>query len=121
MPQTPTFLLPYPAPGSAADVPYDMQQLAEAVEARLQGLKRAAGGRVTLTPSGGAAPYSASVTVTFPAGRFTAAPAVTATPESIASTNMRASASSVTTTGFTLTFFRDNTTATPVSWTAVEI
>ena len=37
MPTTPTWSFPYPAPSSAPDVPYDIQQLAEAVEARLKG------------------------------------------------------------------------------------
>lgn len=38
MPTTPTFALPYPSPGAAADVPYDIQQLAERVEEVQAGL-----------------------------------------------------------------------------------
>lgn len=38
MPTTPTFALPYPAPTAAPDVPYDVQQLAQQVEAIAQTL-----------------------------------------------------------------------------------
>lgn len=38
MPTTPKFALPYPAPTAAPDVPYDVQQLAQQVEAAMQTL-----------------------------------------------------------------------------------
>lgn len=45
MPTTPALALPYPDPGATPDVPYDMQQLAEAVEDKVPGASVLKGGK----------------------------------------------------------------------------
>jgi hypothetical protein len=83
MPNTPALSLPYPPPtGVAPDVPYYLQQLAEAVEA-------------VITDAGSQKPIASGVqtfeftadatiaeTITFPVGRFSVAPIVVAVPNS---------------------------------------
>jgi hypothetical protein len=82
---TPTQLLPYPELNDAANVPVDMKELADRLEALLskgQSLAVAAGlATLTLTNAS-----NAEITVTFPAGRFSAAPAVVATINASVST-----------------------------------
>jgi hypothetical protein len=73
---TPTYALPYPELTDPANVPVDMKELAEATEAVLGGRRSASGTASLALPTAQAAN---SVAVTFPAGRFTAAPAVTVT------------------------------------------
>lgn len=63
--------------------------------------------------------FSVSTAVNFVPGRFTVAPAVNVTPISAASQNMHAGATNITTTGFTLYYWRANQTATSLSWSAV--
>ena len=70
--------LPYPELNDAANVPVDMKELADRLEALLkngQSLAGAAGSvNIVLTNQS-----VRQVSITFPAGRFTSAPAVTAT------------------------------------------
>ena len=75
-----------------------------------------AAGTVTLSFSG--APASASVT--FPAGRFTHAPIVTATL-GVASLGISLSATSVTATGCTIGGSSSYTGSVPVQWVAVQM
>ena len=75
-----------------------------------------AAGTVTLSFSG--APASASVT--FPAGRFTAAPVVTATL-AVAGLGISLSATSVTASGCTIGGSSSYTGSVPVQWVAVQM
>ncbi|MBO0885111.1 MAG: hypothetical protein J2P17_33230 [Mycobacterium sp.] len=80
MPDTSDLGLPYPLPTDAiANGANDIQNLATALDAHL----RIASGVVSIPTN--AANTQAQVTVTFPAARFTAAPAVTVTGVSLAS------------------------------------
>ena len=63
--------LPYPSSTDTPDVPRDVKALADALEARLQ--RNVYSGAVTVPVSNAS---TASVAVTFPAGRFSAAPHV---------------------------------------------
>lgn len=113
--------LPYPDPdGLVNDVDLVLRQLAEAVDGKLTGLVRAAGGRRTVSVSAANTNYSA--TVNFPAGRFTAPPAVTVTPEITGYLDSTyAAVSAVTADGFTLRWRRSVTTDFDVAWTAVAV
>ena len=63
MPSTPKFALPYPAGTAAPDVPYHLQQLAQAIETYINTYFQA--GIVTVNPPGTAGPL-ASAAVVFP-------------------------------------------------------
>lgn len=94
-------------------------------KAYVDGKTQIASGRVTVTPAGTYASANGTmaygeVTVTFPVGRFTAAPAVVATSSSSSNVVQSASSLNVTTTGATISLRRGNTTATGVDWIAIN-
>lgn len=70
MPSTPTHGLPYPGPSDTPDVPYWNQQLAEAVEAKMQGQSSGSSKRshIQTYASGGTTDASGFLTVSHTAG-----------------------------------------------------
>ena len=80
--------------------------------------KRVLTGSITITPSAANTPTSANIT--FPAGRFTAAPTVMVTPSTTVpgSTVTGWAATGATATGATLWVTRTNTTNTLLNWVA---
>lgn len=70
-----------------------------------------------LTASGGG--FSGAKNVNFVTGRFTVAPAVTLGVYTQAANDQHAGIANVTTTGFTLYYWRANLSATTVAWSAV--
>lgn len=96
--------------------------ISAAVLAALARLPRAvAQGRVTITPTAADTPIG--VSVLFPAGRFTVAPRVQVTAESVTpGTAMKGVGySSPSTTGATIYLTRTDLIATPVVWTATQM
>jgi hypothetical protein len=79
---------------------------------------RVASGIVTITPVANAA---TTVSITFPAGRFTSPPHMQVTANTaVAGTVQEVSASNVTATGCDISIYRSNVTATGVWWLAVQ-
>jgi hypothetical protein len=97
MPTTAKLALPYPAPSDTPDVPYRMQLLAEAVETATPVKVRTGTGVAVGAVAAGA---STTVSVTFPAGTFTTAPAVIA---QVTSTRLGVATTAKSNTGFTIT------------------
>ena len=77
-----------------------------------------AAGEVTITP---VANTPTSVTVTFPAGRFTDAPRVVVTGRTTSTAFVWASGGGATATSFTASLLRTNTTATALDWIAIQM
>lgn len=126
MPTTSQYGWSTPAPTDPDDVPTDLASLASQIEATMSTILarlpyRVLTGMVTVTPS--AANTPTSVTVTFPAGRFTATPIVVAIPHTTAPgtqvTGVGIGASSAS--GCTIVGTRTNTTAFTVSWIAIQV
>jgi hypothetical protein len=105
MGSTPEYTLPYPELTDSANVPRDVQSLAEAVEAAVLSTIPPTptpptpvwSGRATISLTNDAI---GSTAVTFPVGRFATAPNVTATASSSAQV---VAVSNVTATGLTVT------------------
>lgn len=81
---------------------------------------RTAGGRQQMVPAGSSAPYTKITHVTFPAGRFTAAPIVVCGINTTADTDSFVGAQNVTVSGFDLFFKRDSKTSTETYWFAYD-
>lgn len=93
-----------------------IRTLAEQVDTNLG---RAAGGLVTITPSGAGA--ATPVAVTFPAGRFTVAPYMVSNMSAGSNTDRQTGVTGVTTTGATITLTSATAAAVPVYWLALQI
>lgn len=98
----------------------DINRLADWVASRTIGRRIAASGRVTPDVSGSGSLYTADVTVTLPAGRFTSTPRVTVTPLSGTNEDMGATTQNITATSFGIHFHRTTNTSTGLDWVAVE-
>jgi hypothetical protein len=72
---TPKYQFPSPLLSEAPDGPKAVSDLATAVETKIDSMPRAASGTTTFNWANA---FSTSATITFPAGRFTATPSVTA-------------------------------------------
>lgn len=98
----------------------DINRLADWVAQRTAGVQVSAGGVATVTPTGSGSAYDTTTTVTLPVGRFAAAPAVTATPNTGAQNEMHCGIQNVTAASFTLYYFRTNAASNvSIYWTAV--
>jgi hypothetical protein len=108
---------PYPVgTDRVADGDNVIQALAEKVDGSL-GL--AAGGLVTITPSGAGA--ATPIAVTFPAGRFTVAPWMVSNMSAGSNTDRQTGVTGVTTTGATITLTSATAAAVPVYWIALQV
>lgn len=99
----------------------DINRLADWVAQRTSGVSAVAGGNLSVTPTGSGSAYDCTTTVTLPTGRFASAPSVTATPNTGAQNSQHCGIQNLTSTSFTLYYFRTNA-ATNVSiyWVAVS-
>jgi len=119
--------LPYPTSTDIPDVPEDIRKLAVAVDARVPVAYSA--GLASIAAAACGASGSLSVAVTFPVGRFTQAPVVSATIAAVISNSvpMIPRTSPSTAAGVTLYVFNNSagsitpSAAIPVSWHAVQM
>ena len=126
MPTTSRYGWSTPAPTDPDDVPTDMASLASQIEATMSTILarlpyRVLTGMVSIVPS--AANTPTYVDVTFPAGRFSAAPVVQVTPSTGAPGTLVTGVGvvNVTTTGCRIYLTRTNTGSTGVYWTAIQV
>jgi hypothetical protein len=118
---TPKYQFPSPLLSEPPDGPKAVKDLATAVEATIASLPKVATGWNTLVWT---AADTAARTVTFPAGRFTAIPAVTALLASNTTFSLIASVGAVSTTGCTVygtnISHLDQTSTQAMTWMAVS-